>query len=307
MATPQKHLMIKTKKYSLVLLAVFLFSAKKESFSQLPNKVGSLLTAERTINRLAAEYTPHNALLSVTDKETVFLSPGPVNGLTFLKNRPNIPDLMTWEPAFSGISKSMELGFTVGPINFQRVGSPRRYGEYITIWKRDRKGEWKIALRGIVENYGNTANKNPEAVHVIDQSFIEPDSVAYYKQRSQARLNQRTDIVSSNDRLFATVLRSDNRYAYQEFLTEDARFYFPWTNPIIGKQGVIDFITEKNIHIETEFTHVDRAYSGELAYTYGSATVRTPNNELLSHNYVRVWQRQRDHQWRVIVEFYSER
>lgn len=299
--------MISIKKFSLVLLCLFALGESKVVLAQLPNKVGSLLTAERTLNRLATEYTPHQALLSATDKATVFLSPGPVNGLDFLKNRPNISDLMEWEPAFSGISKSMELGFTVGPINFQRVGSPKRYGEYLTIWKRDRKGEWKIALRGIVENYGNQFNKNPQAVHIVDQSFIEPDSAGYYKQRSQARLNQRTDIVISNDRLFATVLRSDNKFAFQEFFTEDVRFYFPWSDPIYGKKAVLDFIDKKQIHIETEYQHVDRSFSGELAYTYGEATVRTPKDELLPHNYVRIWQRQPDHQWRVIVEFYSEK
>lgn len=272
--------------------------------AQLPNKVGSLLNMERTLAGMARENTPYEALLSVTNAETTYFAPGPVEGLRHMKNRPNIADVMRWEPSFSGIGKSMEFGFTTGALEFQRVGSPVRHGEYLTIWKRDRKGDWKILARGVSENYGR---KNP----IVDESlpnaeFIEPDSMGYLKHRSQVRLDQRKDVVASNEQLFATILRSDNWIAFEEFLADDVWLIYPWSEPIRGKRQAIDFLTSKDIQILTEMEEVDRAYSGELAYSHGTANfwkngVRDP------HNYIRVWQRQPDHQWRVIVEFYSER
>lgn len=272
--------------------------------AQLPNKVGSLLNAERALAGLARVETPYQALLGVTNAETIYFAPGPVNGLKHMRNRPNIADVMRWEPSFSGIGKSMEFGFTTGPIEFQRVGSPLRHGEYLTIWKRDRKGEWKILVRGVSEHYGR--KNTPVEAYLPNAEFIEPDSLGYLKHRSQVRLNQRKDVVSSNDRLFATVLRTDNEYAFSEFLADDVRLIFPWTEPIQGKEEAVKFLTSRGIKILTEMTEVDRAYSGELAYTHGEANfwkdgVRDP------HNYIRVWQRQPDHQWRVIIEFYSEK
>ncbi len=289
---------------SFVLLFIGCLLGGNPLFAQLPNKVGSLINADRTLARLSATETPHQALLSMTNEETVFFSPDPVAGLKFLKNRPNIPDVMNWEPAFSGIAKSMEFGFTTGPVSFQRVGAPRRHGEYLTIWKRDRKGLWKISVHAISENYGQ---HNPDTEEYLPNAvFIEPDSSGYLKHRSQVRLNQRKDVVESNDRLFATVLKSDNALAFLEFLADDVRFYFPWNEPIRGKIDVLDFLEAQKLNIETEIVHVDRAYSGEMAYSYGTASIRQ-NGQPKKYNYIRVWQRQSDHQWRVIVELYSER
>lgn len=290
------------------MICVLFMASFMSAYAQLPNKVGSLLTADRSLARFAADETPYEALLGVTDKETVFFAPGPVEGLKYMKNRPNIPDLMYWEPTFAGIAKSMELGFTTGPVAFQRIGVPQRHGEYLTIWKRDRKGEWKISVHATVEHYGNERHQALLSDAIHGSKFIEPDSSGYLKHRSQVRLNQRKDVVSSNDRLFSTVLKSDNQYAFQEFLADDVRFFFPWTNPIQGKQHVLDFLKTRKIDIATEFRRVDRAYSGELAYTYGDAQVRlSPEQAAQNYNYIRIWQRQPDHQWRVIIEFYSER
>lgn len=272
--------------------------------AQLPNKVGSLLNMERALAGMARETTPYEALLSVTNAETIYFAPGPVEGLRHMKNRPNIADVMRWEPSFSGIGKSMEFGFTTGALEFQRVGSPVRHGEYLTIWKRDRKGDWKILVRGVSENYGRKSQIVDE--NLPNAEFIEPDSMGYLKHRSQVRLNQRKEVVASNEQLFATILRSDNWVAFEEFLAEDVWLIYPWSEPIRGKRQAIDFLTSQGIQILTEMEEVDRAYSGELAYSHGTANfwkngVRDP------HNYIRVWQRQPDHQWRVIVEFYSER
>jgi len=287
----------------LALLIAFLLSGAP-AIAQLPNKVGSLINADRTMAKLSASETPYQALLSMTDKETVFFSPGPVQGLKHMKNRPNVPDLMHWNPSFSGIAKSMEFGFTTGPVTFQRIGAPKRNGQYLTVWKRDRKGLWKISAHAISENYGNS--KTTEEEYLPNAIFIEPDSSGYLKHRSQVRLNQRKDVVESNDRLFATILKTDNTLAFLEFLADDVRFYFPWNEPIKGKIDVLDYLEAQNLNIETEIEHVDRAYSGELAYSYGTASIRQ-NGPPKKYNYIRVWQRQDDHQWRVIIEFYSER
>jgi|SRR5690554_715302 len=290
-------------RYLTYAIALILFDLG-QLHAQLPNKVGSLLNMERSLAAMARENTPYEALLSVTDSETIYFAPGPVEGLRHMKNRPNIADVMRWEPSFSGIGKSMEFGFTTGALEFQRVGSPVRHGEYLTIWKRDRKGDWKILVRGVSENYGRKNQIVDDALP--NAAFIEPDSLGYLRHRSQVRLNQRKDVVASNEQLFATILRSDNAVAFDEFLADDVWLIFPWREPIQGKREAIDFLTSTGVQILTEMEEVDRAYSGELAYSHGTANfwkdgVRDP------HNYIRVWQRQPDHQWRVIIEFYSER
>lgn len=277
-----------------------LLTLSLSALSQIPDKVGSLLSADRAAARISASEGPHKALLSIADRNSVIFSRSAVNALDYLNNRPNIPDVLTWRPTFAAISKSMEWGVTSGPIAFQRIGAIKRYGEYLTVWKRDRRGIWKMALRAQVERRGESDETG--------LTLIEPDDAAYVKHRSEARLQQRKDIILSNDKLFSTVLKSNNELAYEEFLADDARLLFPWQPAQTGKESILSFLKKQEIEVVTVPEQVDRSYSGELAYSYGSATVtHRDQQEPQEHNYIRIWQLQPDFQWRVIIELLFER
>lgn len=279
-------------------ILTFLLTLSYSVSAQLPSKVGSLLAADKAAARKAASEGPHSALLSVVDRNSVLFVPAPVNALDHLNSRPNIPDIMTWETNFALVSKSLEWGITSGPISFQRIGARKRQGEHLTVWKRDRKGDWKIDIRAEVEHHGNKQH--------IDAVFFEPDDKFYIKHRSKVRLKQREDIVLSNDKLFSSVLKSNNEAAYQEFLAEDARMLYPWFPPTIGKKAILAFLKKQKIEIVTEPEKVDRAYSGEWAYSYGTATIYQEDKPA-KYNYIRVWQLQEDFQWRVLIEMLFER
>lgn len=68
---------------------------------------------------------------------------------------------LTWEPAYADVSQSGDLGYTWGRyqliVPMGKPGSPPlvRHGTYVTIWKRQRGGGWKVVLDG----------GNPDGVH----------------------------------------------------------------------------------------------------------------------------------------------
>ncbi len=266
--------------------------------AQLPEKIGGLISADKNAAAISKQQTPYDALSSIIDKESVFYVPSAVNAFNYLNNRPNIADVMTWDPNFALLSKSQEFGITSGKMQFQKVGAVQRNGQYITIWKRNKKGDWKVDLRAEVENYGKN---EPKELH-----FVEPDDSGYQKQRSKARLQQREDIILSTDELFSKVLMADNQAAYKEFLDDDVRFYFPWQEEISGKNNVLNFLKKQRIDIVTEPLKVGRAYSGELAYSLGTATVHD-KDKAIKFNYIRVWELKGDYQWRVALEMLFER
>ena len=285
------------KIYLLVihLICSVIFS---DLFAQLPDKVGSLITADRTVSNIAKRENPHEALMSVVDKESTLYVPSPVNAINYLNNRPNIPDVMSWEPNFALVSKSLDWGVTSGPMEFQKVGAIKRYGQYLTVWRRDKKGNWKIHIRAEVENFG----KAPKS----DMIFYEPDDSWYLKHRSKVRLQQREEVVTQSDELFSTILRANNETAFSEFLADDVRYYYPWEAEIEGKKNVLAFLKKKRIEITTDPSGVGRAYSGEYAYTSGTATVRS-KEKVVKFNYIRIWQLKDDYQWRVLIEMMFER
>lgn len=266
--------------------------------AQLPDKVGGLINADRTAAALSKSTTPHEAFMSIIDKESIFYVPSTVNALNYLTNRPNIPDVLNWEPNFAFVSKSMDWGVTSGPMDFQKVGAVKRHGQYLTVWLRDKKGRWKVHIRAEVENYG----KGPKS----DLIFYEPDDSWYLKHRSQVRLQQREEVVTQSDNLFSTILKANNEAAFKEFLSDDVRYYYPWQQEIEGKNNVLAFLKKQRIEIFTEPTDVGRAYSGEYAYTSGTANVVTKDKSV-KFNYVRIWQLKNDYQWRVIIEMMFER
>lgn len=287
--------------YSTILKTVSIacaFFPAQVLFAQLPEKVGGLITADRNAAIIAKAQGPYDAFSSIIDKTSTFYVPSSVNAFNYLNNRPNIPDVMAWEPNFALVSKSLEFGVTSGSMEFQKVGAIKRYGQYLTIWKRDKKGVWKVDLRAEVENYGKDKAK--------DLTYQEPDDSWYLKHRSQVRLKQREDVVLSTDQLLATVSKANTEAAYKEFLDDDVRFYYPWQSEIEGKQNVLNFIKKQRIDIVTEPLKVGRAYSGEYAYTQGTATIHN-KEKAVKFNYIRVWQLKDDFQWRVVLEMMFER
>lgn len=267
--------------------------------AQLPEKVGGLISADRSAAAISqSNNSPHAGLSSIVDKESQFFVPSPVNAVNYLKNRPNLPDLLTWQPNFALVSRSLDWGVTSGPMQFQKVGAIKRYGQYLTVWRRDKKGNWRVHIRAEVENYGKGSP--------LPLEYFEPDNRNYLKHRSHVRLGQREEVVKQTDNLFATVLKADTRKGYEEFMAEDARFYFPWQGEIVGRKNIVDLLKKEGIEIETEGNDVGRAYSGEFAYTAGTATVGF-KDKVVKFNYVRIWQLTNDYEWKVILEMMFER
>ena len=115
--------------------------------AQLPENVGGLISADKNAAALARTHTPHVGLLSIIDNFSTFYVPSAVNAKNYLNNRPNIADVMSWEPNFAVVSKSLDWGVTSGKMAFQKMGAVKRNGQYLTIWKRGKKGEWKVDKR----------------------------------------------------------------------------------------------------------------------------------------------------------------
>jgi len=284
--------------YHKTALLFILLGVSIQSNAQLPEKVGGLITADRDAAYVSKTQNPHAALKSIVDKQSTFYVPSAVNAINYLDNRPNIPDVLTWEPNFAVVSKSLDWGVTSGPMQFQKVGAIKRFGQYLTVWLRDRKGNWKVHLRTEVENYGDGTKS--------DLIYAEPDDSWYLKHRSKVRLQQREEVVTQTDELFSTVLKANTETGYREFLADDVRFYFPWQKEIEGRDNVLAFLKKDRIEIETDPNGVGRAYSGEYAYTNGTATVGF-KDKTVKFNYIRIWELKADFQWKVILEMMFER
>jgi len=268
------------------------------AISQTTDKVSELVSAENYFSAMVKKKGIKKAFLSVSDDNTIIFRPGPVSVKNYFKDKSDSGSL-NWQPIFARIAKSGDWGFTTGPYTYKETDSSTvtHYGEYLSVWKKNTKGVWKLAL--------DAGTPHPKPKRDADLVFQNPRNEIYQKQRSENRLQQREDLIFSSDKLMGTILKADNTIAFKEFVAEGSRLLFPGFEPVIGKKAILDFWQKQNLRLTSEPVKADRSYSGELAFTYGDATI-VKKSESKKYNYIRIWEVQPGYVWNVIMEVYTE-
>lgn len=278
---------------------IFFLIFQAQAFSQTyRDKVGEIISAENYFSALVKSKGIKKAFLQVSDKNALVFRPGPIKAVEFYKAQSDSDSsVLIWEPAYAKVSKSGDWGFTNGPYKFkQNDTSSTHYGTYLSVWKKNEKGVWKLALDA------GTPHGKPKTE--TKRLFDDADAGRFLHQHSETRLKQREDIVLSSDKLYATILKADNAIARKEFLADDTRLLFPGFEPVTGKKAVSEFWKKQGVKTLSAASAADRALSGELAYTYGTASI-TRNGEDKVYGYVRIWQVQPGFIWKVLVELYT--
>lgn len=253
----------------------------------------SLVKAETEFAESLAKHGAKHAFTNYAANDGLVFRPNPVNAKTFYATQPDSKDL-SWTAVYAKVARSGDWGFTTGP--FVEEGENKTYGQYLSIWKA-KDGKWELAM-----DLGVTHNK---PLQKVAASFVEPKD--YYKPKF-ANDKQRaagTDIIVTTEKTLNTTLKSYGIAAFAGFLNPDARVLFPGYEPIIGKDKALAFYngTVKNITLKT--TKADKAAGGDLAYTYGVATIDYKADLRESFNYIFVYERQADHNWNLIVQAFT--
>ena len=279
----------------LTLFCVLLFLTCT-CYSQTSNgEVSSLVAAENYFAGLAKEKGIRKAFLTVSDDQTIIFRPGPVKAVDHFDKKDDIDAELIWHPVLAKISKSGDWGFTTGPFEY-RSGEKSTYGDYVSVWRMNSKGVWKLAIDMGIDH--EKPKKEPQL------QFFDPKSSKFFRQRSAARQKQREEMILTSDRLFSKTLIKYSNLAYNVFLADNARLLFPGREPLIGKSVITDFLRNQELEINTEVTDADRATGSDLAYTYGTAAI-TQKGKTEQYHYLRIWEVQDGHKWNVILEIYT--
>ena len=141
-----------TKFWLILLPAAFMLGTLANSQS---DGTPALLKIENEFMKAAADHGSQGYLSYYADDAVE--AP---NGTAFLQGKANIAKTMgfldspdnhlTWVPVGAGIAASGDLGYTYGTYEFRsrdKDGKPvLDHGKYTTIWKRQKDGNWKVAL-----------------------------------------------------------------------------------------------------------------------------------------------------------------
>ncbi|HUF05558.1 MAG TPA: nuclear transport factor 2 family protein [Aridibacter sp.] len=117
--------------------------------SQQKTDLEKLVETERAFARMALEKSTKEAFLHYLADDGVVFEPIASNGKFVWSKKPPSVGLLSWEPVWADIDASGTLGYTTGPWEFRpagKEGDPVAFGHYLTIWKKQRDGNFKAVL-----------------------------------------------------------------------------------------------------------------------------------------------------------------
>lgn len=178
----------------LILLFGFCMSAADLCARSGDPALRSLLETERAFARSSVEKGADAAFLAYLADESMIFRPHPVNGKPWIRSNPSPSLRLSWEPAYAEVSGAGDFGYTTGPwvaSDTENPSRPSRTGHFVSLWKREGEGAWKVVLdAGVV---------HPPLAH---------DNLPWPSSRALKRVDQtsRTPV----DSLRSTVLAADH-------------------------------------------------------------------------------------------------
>lgn len=280
-----------------LIIVACLFISPLLVFAQAkPASVSTVIDAEHAFKRLVERKGMKDGFLSVTDPEGIIFKPDVIKITEFYNSIDKQPGTLTWEPKFARISANGDLAFTAGPYVYSngKGEDDKVYGDYVSIWRADVDNKLKLLI--------DLGIQHPESESEELTDFQEPDS-AKRVTPSKDPFNGRSIIIGT-DKIFNHELTVSALATYKEFLSPEARYYFPGFEPITGQEKIMKFIDNEAISINAETINVGRSTSNDLAYSYGRARIK--KGEIVSnYNYVRIWAIDKQHKWDVVLEIFS--
>src|SRR6266850_8508034 len=126
-----------------ILAFVILFLA-----GDLRSEFNSLVETEQAFARLSVARGTRDAFLANLSDDSILFRPQAVPGKSWTEKNPPPAAQLNWQPAFADIAKSGDLGYTTGPWEIRRTpqDAPSAFGHYVTVWRKQADGTWKIAI-----------------------------------------------------------------------------------------------------------------------------------------------------------------
>ena len=249
--------------------------------------IHSLVAAEESFIRMAKEKNTRDAFLHFLADDAITSPPakGPVRGKERLKQQQPDESWLSWKPGFSDIASSGNFGYNAGPWEFRSKRTDRdpiAHGHFVSVWKKDARGEWKVALdMGI-------SHEPPTKIHQFKTSNV--------KSRPSP---SDTGELFENERSLIENIHQRDGYTYDTLLSNEAQFFRPGRQPVSSKEAR-DLLANYAAFVYT-FAGGEISDSGDMGFVYGKAVMQTTGS---IHGYLRIWKRENG-RWKIVVDLIS--
>lgn len=134
--------------------------AKNDAFAKM-----EMMDADRKFSKMSEEKGMKTAFIEFLDSNGVLLRPNrlPIAGadaIDYLIQQNDSDFTLTWEPRNGAIAESGELGYTYGIYALRPSQKDTViYGTYVSIWRKERNGDWKYVLDSGNQGIGDIRNE----------------------------------------------------------------------------------------------------------------------------------------------------
>ncbi|MEY2494101.1 MAG: hypothetical protein QOJ45_593 [Verrucomicrobiota bacterium] len=276
----------------LFFTCCLLFAAGTRAEEQKPgDAIRAMVDAERKFYQTGQEKGTRAAFLTYLADDSIVFRPGPLNGKEVWTKRPENGLDLIWEPTFAVMARSADFGYTTGPAKWKTSKTetkPLGYGYFVSAWKKQKDGAWKVALDVGTETPEPTAR--PESLRMVFSDKLtkgDPDAAHRALQETQKK--------------FAEAAKADSGRAALAMAADDIRVYRDGHFPAVGLASAGGLLTAQGRKLLLETLGGDMSHSADLAYTYGKYSSAGEGNE--KGHYFQIWQRDDAGHWKLALDW----
>jgi len=284
----------------LALILLCLFVCPRATCGHENPNWTSLVEAERAFAALSLARGTRAAFLEFLAEDSILFRPGPVPGKKWIEDHPAPSTLLTWEPAFADVAQSGDLGYTTGPWEIRSTGpndKPTAYGHFVSIWKRQIDGVWKVVVDLGISHAASGANSKT----------LQPanSKTGSEKARRNVRIDEeRSELLAFDRELANSISEKGSAQAYLRYLADDARLYRAKTFPVIGKREIFATLSQNAGKPTLRPDRAGISNAADLGYTYGTSRSLAGSTDAAACNYVHIWRR-KGNRWMLVLDVES--
>ena len=255
--------------------------------------VRAMVEAEKRFYETGQEKGTRAAFLEFLAEDGIIFRPGPLNGKEAWGKRPETGLDLVWEPTFAVIARSADFGYDTGPAKWRANKKEEKFtghGQFISIWKKQKDGSWKVALDCGIENPEPTGQPETLRTLVPADSKTPADLNAAQKSRWDAQQK------------FAEAAKSDSPTATLAAAAEEIRVYRDGHLPAVGKEAARRLLSETGGKMTFEMLGADMSRSADLSYTYGRYSSARETGTEQGH-YFQIWQTDDHGAWKLVLDW----
>ena len=182
------------------------------------------------------------------------------------------------------------MGYTLGSFqvhNLTAQDKPLSFGSFLTLWKKQNDGNWKVAV---------DFNVNHPEISAINPSIRESYAIFKpYELKNTSVLAER--MVFMNDFFYWKNAKSSLN-PFEPHLSQDIKLYRNNILPIVGKEAARNYL-KKTYNKAIVYTGLKAipSQAGDLVCVYGVISGNGKTGE-----YVRIWKQESKDIWKIVVE-----